>query len=228
MPAKASHASPALAAVLFDLDGTLVDTAADFEIAVNALRRDFDLPPLPAAQIAERVSDGSTALTRLALSLPADDEQLPDRREQLLGHYRQSLGVAAALYPTLDELLHWLQQQQLPWGIVTNKPERFAVDLLQKLALDHCPVLVCPEHVNRAKPDPEPLLLAARQLGIDPEAALYVGDHERDILAGRAAAMRTVIAGYGYIADSENCAGWGADYHVDQPGELRALLESLR
>ena len=227
MPAKTDPSPLSLGAVLFDLDGTLVDTAADFEIAVNALRHDYALPPLPAPQIAERVSDGSTALTRLALSLPADAAELPERRQQLLGHYRQSLGLAAALYPSLDNVLLWLQQQQIPWGIVTNKPERFAIDLLEKLGLGHCPVLVCPEHVEQAKPHPEPLLLACNRLGIKPESALYIGDHERDILAGRAAAMRTVIAGYGYIPATESCIDWGADYHVEQPDELLALLASL-
>lgn len=217
-----------LQAVLFDLDGTLLDTAPDFIVVVNTLRQRHGKPPLDHQTIRDTVSNGARALVTLAFQLREGDEQFDTIRQQLLDLYEGHLAVHTRLFPGLDKLLDWLDQQQLPWGVVTNKPRRYAEPILQQLALaERCSVLVCPDDVRRTKPDPEPLLLACKKLRCFAENAIYLGDHRRDIEAGINAGMKTLAARYGYIDAGDAVEQWRADYIVDNAVDIQPLLQSL-
>jgi len=171
------------------------------------------------------VSDGARALVRFALELE-DDAEVEEARRRFLEIYAGVLGQDCRLFPGIPRLLHKLEQHEVPWGIVTNKMEYLARPLLQQLQI-HTPVLVCPEHVQHAKPAPEPVLLACRQMQQPVTGALYVGDHRRDIDAGRAAGVRTAVAGWGYIHPDASLHDWGADYVLQNVPELDALLQRL-
>jgi len=213
-------------AILFDLDGTLVDTAPDFVIAGNALRQDYKLPPLDPTQIAMHVSNGAAAVTQRCMEIGQDHPEFEIMRDQLLERYEQCLGKQSAVYPAL--LPYLLNLTDATWGVVTNKPVRYAEPLIQQLNIyEQCAVLVCPDHVTHKKPDPEGLHLAAQQLSLANEQIVYVGDHRRDIDAGKAAGMPTVAVGYGYLLEDDNPEMWGADYYAHTDADLTRTLKSL-
>ncbi len=214
-----------LRAVLFDFDGTLLDSAAEFTLSLNRLRQEWKLPPLSAGQVRPMVSDGARALVRFALELE-DDAEVEEQRQHFLEIYAGVLGRDCRLFPGISRLLHQLEQREVPWGIVTNKMEHLARPLLRQLQL-HTPVLVCPDHVQHAKPAPEPVLLACRQMQRPVTEVLYVGDHRRDIDAGCAAGVRTAVAGWGYLHADALVHDWGADYVLQDVPELDALLQRL-
>ena len=217
-----------LEAVLFDLDGTLVDTAPDFVIAVNQLRNSQALTSLPAEGIAEQVSNGSIALTQHAFNITPEHADFSFLRQALLDNYLNCIGQYSALYSGLDELLKQLNNASIPWGIVTNKPVAYAQPLIEKLGLiEGCDVLICPDHVNQAKPHPEALLMAAEKINCKVTATAYIGDHDRDIEAGRAAGMKTIAAAYGYINDKQNINDWRADSIAKHPQDIHSTLERL-
>ena len=217
-----------LEAVLFDLDGTLVDTAPDFVIAVNQLRNSQALTSLPAEGIAEQVSNGSIALTQYAFNITPEHTDFALLRQALLDNYLNCIGQYSALYSGLDELLKQLKKASIPWGIVTNKPVAYAQPLIEKLGLiEGCDVLICPDHVNQAKPHPEALLMAAEKINCKVTATAYIGDHDRDIEAGRAAGMKTIAAAYGYINDKQNINDWRADSIAKHPQDIHSTLERL-
>ena len=222
--------SQPIAAVLFDLDGTLIDTAPDFIRIVRELCVEDGVPEPSAAQIRSQVSEGARAMVRLIHpELPLDDPALLRYRQRFLDAYAQQIAVETTLFDGMADLLESLEQRRIAWGIVTNKPRYLSERLLIALGLQQrCAVLVCPEDVRQAKPDPEPMFLAANQLGIAADQIVYVGDHPRDIDAGRAAQMPTVLAAYGYLppAHSSNLADWQADHVVADVAELHALLFS--
>ncbi len=212
-------------AVLFDLDGTLADTASDFVHVLNQQRQQYSLDPLPAKQIRNTVSDGARALTALAFGGQPGESQFERRREELLSLYLQEVGNNSALFDGMNEVLSHLETRGLAWGVVTNKPRKYADILMSRLALSsRCKVLVCPDDVTQAKPNPEGLLLAARSIGIAPAQCLYAGDHIRDIEAGLAANMTTVAASYGYIHPNEDLASWNAHHVIHHPLELISLV----
>ncbi|WP_201587612.1 HAD family hydrolase [Psychrobacter jeotgali] len=223
-------------AVLFDLDGTLVDTAADFVRIIGKMSSENNWQAPSAADIREQVSAGASAMVKMMLQQNGQseisEEQLLDFRQQFLDDYETDICVDSCLFDGLDELLTVLEEKGVPWGIVTNKPRYLTEQLLEIMALDErCSVLVCPDDVSRTKPDPEPMYMALEKLSIPRGAAgcvLYVGDHRRDIDAGNAAGMQTVLAAYGYIPpeDQRNLKKWGADYIVDEPQQLGKLLLS--
>jgi 2-phosphoglycolate phosphatase len=217
------HPGTALQAVIFDLDGTLVDTADDFVPVVQQLRREYGLEPMPAERIRQSVSNGASALVTLSLSLTESDPAFPRWRERLLAVYGDILGNHAEVYPGLRELLAELEARQLGWGVATNKPRGFTLPLLERLGLTPGST-VCPEDVSRKKPDPESLAINCAQLGCEPAASIYVGDHARDIEAGRRAGMYTVAAAYGYIEPGDDPGRWGADVIVDTPEALAGAL----
>ncbi|MDO6682993.1 HAD-IA family hydrolase [Oceanobacter sp. 5_MG-2023] len=210
-------------AILFDLDGTLLDSAPDFFGVVNSLRQEQGKPPLDHKTIRQQVSNGGAALTEITWEISRDHPEFSDYREQLLNRYGDYLATASALFPGFRAVLDELQLLGVQWGIVTNKPRRFAVPLLEKLTIS-APVLVCADDVRIAKPDPESLLLAAAQLELQPEACWYVGDHLRDIQAGKAAGMRTIAALFGYIEDHDDPQRWQADNSIHTADELITLL----
>ena len=218
----------ALKLVLFDLDGTLLDTAPDFIVCVNALRQQHGLPPLPDASIRAEVSNGARALTQLAFQLTDAAPELEPLRQALLALYSDVLGQHSTLFPGMREALEQIQQRQLAWGIVTNKPSVFTLPLVARVPWPAPPAtVICPDHVTHTKPHPEPLLLACRQIGCEANQAIYLGDHCRDIEAGRAAGMPTVSCGWGYLPEGESCRDWQASYHLQHPADIPALLATL-
>lgn len=213
-------------AVLFDLDGTLVDTAPDFYAVVNGLRQELGLSLLPDARIREQVSNGGAALTQLTWEIAADHPELGARRLVLLERYSQHLGSKSQLFTGFEETLTWFEQQNIQWGIVTNKPREYSVPLLERLNL-HTATLVCPNDVARAKPHPDPLFKAAAELNVKAEECWYVGDHIRDIDAARAANMLSVAALFGYIEPHDNPDDWHADLSIQSPTDLIDYIRPL-
>ncbi|MGO1474885.1 MAG: HAD family hydrolase [Psychrobacter sp.] len=221
-------------AVLFDLDGTLIDTAADFVRIIGNMSRENDWQAPPEAEIREQVSAGASAMVQLMLrhndQMEVSEEGLLDFRQQFLDDYEAEICVDSCVFSELEEVLSALEEKNVPWGIVTNKPRYLAEQLLEKMQLDErCAVLVCPDDVSRPKPDPEPMYMALEKLEIPrgaAESVIYVGDHIRDIEAGNAAGMPTILAAYGYIPpeDQKNLKKWGADYITDTPKQLSKLL----
>lgn len=219
-----------IAAVLFDLDGTLIDTAPDFIRIVRKLCAEDGIPEPSAAQIRSQVSEGARAMVRLIHpELPLADPALLTYRQRFLDEYAQQIAVDTVLFDGMAALLDSLEQRHIAWGIVTNKPRYLSERLLIALGLQQrCAVLVCPEDVQHAKPDPEPMFLAANHLGIAADQIIYVGDHPRDIDAGRAAQMPTILAAYGYLPPerAHDLNDWQADHVVADVAELQALLYS--
>ena len=220
-------------AVLFDLDGTLIDTAADFVRIIGKMSRENNWQVPVESDIREQVSAGASAMVQLMLrhngQMTVSDDELLAFRQQFLDDYEADICVDSCLFEQLDEVLIFLESKQVPWGIVTNKPRYLAEQLLEKMQLhERCTVLVCPDDVSRPKPDPEPMYLALEKLGIPRGGAasvLYVGDHIRDIEAGRAAGMPTILAACGYIPpeDQKSLKKWNASYIVETPRRLECL-----
>jgi phosphoglycolate phosphatase len=212
--------------VLFDLDGTLADTAEDFILVLNELLAAEKKQPLAAELVRTKVSGGSREMVKLAFGghpgEPAFDRLLKEFLDQYGEIIDQGKSVAR-LYPGVKDVLNALDAAEVPWGVVTNKPVRFAEPLMPQLSIAP-PVLVCPDHVSKAKPDPEALLLGSKQLNCSAADSIYVGDHERDIIAGRAAAMTTVAVGWGYLAHATEHHQWGADHIIDAPEALASVL----
>lgn len=212
--------------VLFDLDGTLIDTAPDFIRCLNQLRQQHGLSALPADEIRRSVSNGARAMVRIGFGLEPDHADYLARHTDFLDLYEAGVAIETRLFEGMEILLESLEQRGIPWGVVTNKPARFATPLLQDLGLgDRCAVLICPDHVTDRKPHPEALYLACTQMGVDPARAVYVGDHERDIEAGRNAGMKTIAVRYGYIEDPDAIDLWQADIVVDTVDDLTKLLQ---
>jgi phosphoglycolate phosphatase len=212
-------------AILFDLDGTLVDTAPDMVAVLLDMQEDRDLAPLPYELARSHVSNGALGLVRLAF--PEADEALSkELHHEFLDRYQRAVCVNSALFPELGELLDELDAGSLPWGVVTNKPQRMTDPLLEGLGLlARAACSISGDALPQRKPDPAPLLLASRQLGVMPENVVYIGDSVRDIQAGRAAAMFTIAASYGYIAAEDDPKSWNADLIA---GDTRELTHYLR
>lgn len=214
-------------AVLFDLDGTLIDTAPDFVSVLNRQLLAHGRDALPPARIRAAVSQGSKAVVALGFGdlHPVDSEDFEALRQEFLDSYLRHIADESRLFPGMEELLAGLEARGTPWGIVTNKPSRYTTPLLEALALDQrCAVAICPDMVNHSKPHPEPMLKAADAIRVAPAACVYVGDHRRDIEAGRNAGMPTVAAAWGYILDGETAQDWQADHTVDTVLDLSRLL----
>lgn len=214
-------------AVLFDLDGTLIDTAPDFVAVLNRQRLAHGREPLPAAKIRAVVSQGARAVVALGFGdrFDVDSAEFEALRQEFLQTYLKHIADESRLFPGMDTLLRALEGRGIPWGIVTNKQSMFTVPLLRALDLhQRCAVAICPDMVNHGKPHPEPMLKAAAAVKAAPGACVYVGDHRRDIEAGRNAGMVTVAVRYGYILEGETADLWGADHTVDTVEELSRLL----
>jgi phosphoglycolate phosphatase len=215
-----------LRAVLFDMDGTLLDSAPDFIAISQAMRVDRGLPAIDDKLIRDQVSGGARAMVAANFAMDPEAEGFETLRLEFLERYQEHCAVLTRPFDGINELLVDIEQAKLIWGVATNKPVRYAEPIMQQLGLaQRSAVLVCPDHVSRSKPDPEMLLLACSQIGIAPGEALFVGDDERDIEAGRAAGCKTAAVTYGYIHPQDNPRNWGADVVVDHPLELRAVLE---
>ena len=217
--------SNGISALLFDLDGTLVDTAPDFVAVLNQQRNDFGLDSLPEKDIRNVVSDGARALIKLAFGGNENEPEFQRKRQDLLDRYKVTVGDNAQLFDGMSVVLSRFEEIGIPWGIITNKPRLYTDILLDKLGLSSKSALtLCPDDVSKPKPDPEIMNLASKLLSIDLEKAVYVGDHIRDIQAGKSARMITVAASYGYVNDKNSISGWGADYEIDHPSEIISLF----
>jgi len=218
----------AITSVLFDLDGTLVDTAADFAAVLDEMTTVAGIPPVSPEAVHQTVSNGARALVELAFGIGEGDVRFKTLLTRLLALYGEQIPqTQSTLYPGMDQLLSLLEQRGIHWGVVTNKPELYSIPLLRNLGLlERCQTLICPEHVTFTKPHPEPLLLACRQLGCEPSAGVYVGDHPRDISAGQQAGMYTIAAAYGYLPASPPVADWGADMIVMHVNDITTWLDS--
>lgn len=214
--------------VLFDLDGTLIDTAADFALVVDELTAKAGIARVPYAAVHQTVSNGARALVQLAFGIDAEHPRFQERLADLLSLYSQRIEqTRSSLYPGMEALLSDMEARAIQWGVVTNKPALYARPLLAKLdLLERCASLVCPDDVTHTKPHPEPLLLACQQLGLAAERAIYVGDHPRDIEAGKAAGMYTIAVTYGYLPATPHVEQWGADLIVDDVEQIRKRLAS--
>ncbi|SDH98989.1 phosphoglycolate phosphatase [Pseudomonas delhiensis] len=215
-----------LRAVLFDMDGTLLDTAPDFIAVCQAMLAAHGRAPIDDQRIADVVSGGARAMVAATFDMDPEAPGFETLRQEFLDRYQDHCAVYSRLYDGMPELLESIERANLIWGVVTNKPVRFAEPIMQQLGLaERSAVLVCPDHVTNSKPDPEPLLLACSQLGIDPAQVLFIGDDLRDIESGRAAGTKTAAVRYGYIHPEDNPAHWGADVIVDHPRDLLAVLD---
>ena len=214
-----------LQAVLFDLDGTLVDSAPDLAGACNEMRIERGLPPLPYERLRRMVGSGARGMVGVSFGLAPDSPGYAELRDEFLDRYQSRMTRETKVFDAMVPVLGWLERQGLPWGIVTNKATRFAAPLVASLGLaGRAAALVCGDTVAHSKPHPAPLLEAARRLGLAAECCAYVGDDRRDIDAGRAAGMLTVVAAWGYLGEGDAPAAWGADHLIERPGELMALI----
>jgi len=214
-------------AVLFDLDGTLADTAPDLTYALNCVRAARGLAALPLAATRPYASQGARGLVGVGFEVRPGDAGYDGLREEFLAAYAANLCRETRLFAGIPELLERLDSRRLPWGIVTNKAERFTLPLLDLLDVRHrAACVIGGDTTGRIKPDPEPLLAASRAIGLAPGTCIYVGDDRRDVEAGQAAGMQTAIAMWGYLngQDPEN---WSADGMIELPQDLLPLLQRL-
>lgn len=215
-----------LRAVLFDMDGTLLDSAPDFIAVCQAMRLERGLAAVDDQLIREQISGGARAMVASAFSMAPEADGFEDLRLEFLQRYQQHCAVLTRPFAGIEPLLADIEHARLVWGVATNKPLRFAEPIMQQLGLaQRSAVLVCPDHVSRSKPDPEMILLACAKIGIAPNATLFVGDDASDIEAGRAAGCKTVAVTWGYIHPDDNPNHWGADAIIEHPAELRTLLD---
>ncbi|MFJ3049248.1 N-acetylmuramic acid 6-phosphate phosphatase MupP [Pseudomonas nitroreducens] len=215
-----------LRAVLFDMDGTLLDTAPDFVAVCQAMLVAHGRAPIDDQRIQDVVSGGARAMVAATFDMDPEAPGFETLRQEFLDRYQEHCAVFTRPYEGMAELLESIERSRLIWGVVTNKPVRFAAPIMQQLGLaERSAVLVCPDHVKNSKPDPEMLLLACSQLKIDPSEVLFIGDDLRDIESGRAAGTKTAAVRYGYIHPDDNPAHWGADVIVDHPRDLLAVLD---
>ena len=213
-------------AVLFDLDGTLADTAPDLINALNKVLVAHNKPRLALQQARPYVSRGARGLLLRGFGLEETAPEYDAYVEELLFHYRQDLCVKTRVFKGMDAVLDWMDQRAMPWGVVTNKATEFAEPLLKKMQLyDRTHTLVCGDTTAHRKPYPEPLLFACQQAKMNPATTLYVGDDPRDVEAAIAAKMPSVAVRYGYYDKSENIDEWGADLVIDHPFELIQYLQ---
>jgi len=213
-------------AVLFDLDGTLIDSAPDLSAAADKMRTDRGLESLPLSLYRPMVGAGARGMIAVAFGLTPDDAKFDALKEEFFVNYELRLVDQTYVFDGVTELIERIGQGRLKWGIVTNKSARFTIPLTEAMPLFvTAQTIISGDTTPHAKPHPAPLFEAARQLGLDPERCVYVGDDERDIVAGRAAGMPTVAAAYGYLGVASNIQGWKADFTISAPLDLLSLLQ---
>lgn len=214
--------------ILFDLDGTLADTAPDLVAVLNRLLIEADRPPVPFALARNEVSNGALGLIRLGFGLAPEAEVDPGLHRAFLESYGTFGHANSRLFIVLNEIIKLVSEIDAAWGIVTNKPAALTAPLLERLGLNgQVGVVVCGDTLPQRKPHPAPLLHAARELGVEPGNCIYLGDAVRDIEAGRAAGMRTVATSYGYVRPGEDVAAWLADASVDHPRQIARVLSAM-
>ena len=216
----------AVRGVLFDLDGTLIDSAPDLAGAANRLRADHGLEPLPLEMLRPMVGSGARGMVGVAFGVAPGEPRFEELRDAFLAHYEAGLLECTRPFDGVDAMLSALEAAGIPWGIVTNKATRFTLPIVDGLKLaQRAAVVVCGDTTPHSKPHPEPLWHAARAMGLSPDGVVYVGDDLRDAQAARAAGMAMVAATWGYLGLGEPVHDWGADVLMDSPNQL---LEWLR
>lgn len=212
--------------VLFDLDGTLADTAPDLAYALNTLLQEQGKATLPLKIIRPAASHGGIALIKLGFGLSPDDPEFNHLRQRFLDIYQQNIVRETRIFDGMNAILDELENRQLNWGVVTNKPGFLTEPLMDQLAMTERAVcIISGDSTPNRKPHPEPLLYACTQAGSKPPQCLYVGDAERDIVAGHNAGMQTLVALYGYIAEDDDPATWGADGMIKHPKDILDWLD---
>jgi phosphoglycolate phosphatase len=213
-------------AVLFDLDGTLIDSAPDLAGAANDLRQVRGLAPLPFDLLRPMVGAGARGMVGVAFGVKPGDDEFELLRDAFLARYAQRMLEQTAVFDAMQPVLQALERAGLRWGVVTNKAARFTEPIVHGLGLrPRLAALVCGDTTPHSKPHPAPLLEAARQLGLAPSACAYVGDDARDVVAGRAAGMTTLAAQWGYLGDGVGVHEWGADAVLETPSQLLNWLQ---
>ena len=216
-----------IAAVLFDLDGTLVDSAPDLAAAADQMRLARSMPSLPLRVYRAHCGSGARGMLEVAFGIGPEQAEFEPLREEFFVNYTQCLTARTALFDGVEALVRHLAALGLTWGVVTNKSERYALPLLASMPVfGSAATVVCGDTTPHTKPHPAPLLEAARQIGLAPAQCLYVGDDLRDILAGKAAGMGTVAAHYGYLGPRAKVVEWGADLGIESPWALAEHLPS--
>lgn len=208
-------------AVLFDLDGTLLDTVPDLVYALNQVRIAESLPELHTSEIRPIANLGSKAMAKRAFGIEESHPKFPSLREQFLHSYEKHLADSTRFFPNIENVLTHLDNNNIPWGIVTNKLTRHALPLLKALRMDHRPgCIVCGDTLAKGKPDPEPILHACRLLDVEPAHCIYVGDAITDVIASKAAGTKSLVALYGYIQTGDDPYTWDADGYIKEPLEI--------
>jgi N-acetyl-D-muramate 6-phosphate phosphatase len=222
MPASVSVAARG---VLFDLDGTLADTAPDLGYALNQQRLARGMSELPVEAVRSEASSGARGLLKIGFGMEPGQSGYETLRDEFLDIYEENLARNTRLFPGVAALLDQIERRGMRWGIVTNKAERFTFPLLRALALiERAACVICGDTTPNPKPHPAPLLLAANRIGIPASQFIYVGDDVRDVQAGHAAGMPVVVARYGYLGNGTPPEQWGADGFVDSPTDLLEVL----
>ncbi|NOQ13568.1 MAG: phosphoglycolate phosphatase [Methyloprofundus sp.] len=210
-----------LSCVLFDLDGTLLNTAPDLTTALNKALTHFNFPEVSVNAITPYISYGAAVMIDTALEEEVSAAIKADILEWLLNYYENHIADATELYTGMPELLETLEDKGIPWGVVTNKRERMTQPLMQALDLTkRSACIICGDTTAHSKPHPEPMLTACRQIQVSPESCLYIGDAQHDISAGKAANMQTLAATWGYLKPDDKPQDWGADALIDHPDEI--------
>lgn len=211
--------------VLFDLDGTLADTAPDLGFALNQQRLARGMPELPIEAVRSHASSGARGLLKIGFNIEPGQGGYDAMRDDFLNIYEVNLARSTRLFPGVAALLEQVERRGWRWGIVTNKAERFTFPLLRALALmERAACVICGDTTPNPKPHPAPLLAAAKKLGIPARQCIYVGDDERDVQAGHAAGMPVFVARYGYLGNGTPPDKWGADGFIDAPADLLGVL----
>ena len=224
-----TEATTNIPAIFFDLDGTLADTAPDLAGALNKLRGEHGLPPLPLAELRPHISAGAKRLLLAGMNIGPESSTYLATQERFLTLYEKNVHNATQLFDGIAECLDRLDTLNIPWGIVTNKALRFAAPLIDGLGLQHRTIcLVAGDSASHPKPHPAPLLMAARIAAIQPQYCIYVGDDERDILAAHAAGMKAVAATWGYLGNDKPVVNWGADIIITSPKDILRIITPSR
>lgn len=211
--------------ILFDLDGTLLDTGRDMGSALNRVLEDMGRSALPYDRIRPVVSQGTAGLFDLSLGISDGDPGYESLRARFLEYYERAMCNHTTVFDGMDEVLDQLERANVPWGVVTNKPEYLAVPLLDSLGLlARTACVVGGDTLEKRKPHPEPLLHGCEMTGCEPARSLYIGDAEGDIVAGRRAGMKTLIATFGYLSEADRPESWGADGMIAHPREIMGWL----
>lgn len=214
-----------IAGVLFDLDGTLLDTANDLGAALNYVLKKYGLAQVSRERYRPVASDGALGLLKLGFAEKLADYNYEQLRSEFLAYYQENIAVHTCLYSGVAELLSTLNDRKIPWGVVTNKPEGLTKQLLPNFPeFEQCLSLIGGDSLANRKPHPEPIIKACEEIAVASEHCLYVGDALRDIEAGNSAKSTTVVAKWGYILANEDCKVWQADHHAESPLDILTLL----